>query len=91
MLFVLAGQLLYPQLFVYYVSYARKKIEMKKLFTESGFLSDFGEGNFAQFLDGEILHLLNEANSEDEIRIIGSLIQHRVGNLIADQILKKKK
>lgn len=63
---------------------------MSKLFTENGFLSDSGKDTFAQFLDKEIVMLLNSAESESELRLIGSLIMQRVGNLTADYVLKLK-
>lgn len=61
---------------------------MNKLYTESGFLSSYGEDVFRQYLDQEITILLNGVKTEYELRIIGSLIQKRVGDLIADRIQK---
>lgn len=62
-----------------------------KLFTEGGFLSDFGKVSFALILDKEVGNLLAEAESENELRIIGSLIQQRVGQLVTDAVVKKIK
>lgn len=64
---------------------------MKKLYTENGFLSVDGDDNFCQFLDKEILVLLNEAKNENEIRLISSLIIKRVGDIVADRVSILKK
>jgi hypothetical protein len=65
-----------------------------KLFRSNGFLSEFGEQSFQDYLDQRIHFLLtNGAESESEIRLIGSLIMNRVGNIVADHVaaLKNKK
>ena len=63
---------------------------MSKLYKENGFLSDEGERVFKEILDGKIVALLKQAESENELRLIGSLIHKRVGNLVADAVLEKK-
>jgi hypothetical protein len=62
---------------------------MSKLFTEAGFLSNVGKETFAQVLDKEIRILLNAATTENEIRLIGSLIQQRVGELTTTAAVDK--
>jgi hypothetical protein len=64
-----------------------------KLFKQNGFLSEFGEEAFQDYLDQRVHFLLNTAESESELRLIGSLIMNRVGNMIADRVtaLNKKK
>jgi len=64
-----------------------------KLFKQNGFLTERGEETFKAFLDKEVEILLNNAESESELRIIGSLIANRVGNMVADRVtaLNKKK
>ncbi len=64
---------------------------MEKLFKENGYLSENGELVFDAFLDKAILMLLNGAESESELRLIGSLIQKRVGDAVSDQSLKFRK
>jgi hypothetical protein len=61
---------------------------MNNLFTENGFLSDIGKETFSQILDKEINILLNDAKSENEARLITSLIYQRIGNITADYIAK---
>lgn len=61
-----------------------------KLFTESGFLSQYGKETFEQSLDKEIKAILNTATSEEELRLLGSLISNRVGNMVADCIVARK-
>jgi hypothetical protein len=63
---------------------------MSKLFTEAGFLSNVGKETFAQVLDKEVRILLNAATSASELRLIGSLIQQRVGELVANAVADKK-
>lgn len=62
-----------------------------KLYKENGYLSEFGEKTFKLFLDKEIESLLKESKSESELRLIGSLIQKRVGDLVSDHSLKFRK
>jgi hypothetical protein len=64
-----------------------------KLFKQNGFLSEDGENAFETYLDEQIHKLLNRAESESELRLIGSLIANRVGNMVADRVtaLNKKK
>lgn len=64
-----------------------------KLFKPNGFLSEAGESTFKAYLDKEIHQLLNQAESESELRLIGSLIANRVGNMVADRVsaMNKKK
>ncbi len=57
---------------------------MSKLYTEGGFLSDEGKRLFSETLDGSVFKLLDGATSESELRMIGSLIQQRVGTLITN-------
>jgi hypothetical protein len=59
---------------------------MNKLFKENGFLSEEGERVFKEILDGKIATLLKQGTSENEIRIIGGLIQKRVGDAVADAV-----
>ena len=61
-----------------------------KLFNESGNLSDIGKDTFEQYLDKEIKILLNSATTENELRIIGSLIHKRVGDYVTNYIQKLK-
>ena len=58
---------------------------MSKLYTENGFLSEYGEAQFRD-LNKEINRLLNNAHSERETRLIGSLIQKKVGDLVGKYI-----
>lgn len=64
-----------------------------KLYKPNGFLSECGESVFRNHLDKEISSLLSQAESEAELRLIGSLIMNRVGNMVADRAvdLNKKK
>lgn len=64
---------------------------MSKLFKENGFLSEYGDSTFQQYLDKEISVLLNGAKSESELRLIGSLIVNRVGNMVADRVVDLNK
>lgn len=84
------GQQLSQQRFVFLHFFVRKLIKMEKLFKENGMLSAAGEDNFAQFLDGDIIVLLNDAEDESELRLIGSLIQQRVGKLVTDAIQSRR-
>lgn len=63
---------------------------MSKLYTENGFLSEEGKMLFKELLDGKIATLLRQAKDENELRLIGSLIHKRVGDLVADAVLEKK-
>jgi len=62
-----------------------------KLYKENGYLSEIGEDTFKQYLDKEIQLLLNNAADVGELRLIGSLIQKRVGDLVSDHSLKFRK
>ena len=64
---------------------------MSKLYKENGFLSEYGEDTFSQYLDKEINVLLNSAKNENELRLIGSLIYKRVGDILADRIRDKNR
>ncbi len=57
-----------------------------KLFNEQGFLNEDGKKYFRAHLDESIDCLLINAKSEDEIRILGSLISNYVGNIISNKI-----
>jgi hypothetical protein len=63
---------------------------MSKLFTEAGFLSDEGKRVFKEVLNGKISMLLKQAKNENELRIIGSLIQQRVGELTTTAVADRK-
>jgi hypothetical protein len=65
----------------------------EKLFKQNGFLTERGESTFETYLDEQIHGLLNQAETEAELRLIGSLIANRVGNMVADRVtaLNKKK
>jgi hypothetical protein len=63
---------------------------MSKLFNEGGFLSAVGKETFAIALDKEIKSLLAKATNETEMRIIGSLIQHRAGELCTSALVNLK-
>ena len=63
---------------------------MSKLFTEAGFLSNVGKEKFAQVLDKEVRSLLNDATSASELRLIGSLIHQRIGELVTSAVVDKK-
>lgn len=63
---------------------------MSKLFSEAGFLSDEGKRVFKEVLNGKISMLLKQATNETELRIIGSLIQHRVGEMTTSAIVDRK-
>ncbi len=63
---------------------------MDKLFKENGFLSEEGERVFKELLDGKIATLLKQGNSENEIRLIGSLIQKRVGDAVSNAVQAKR-
>lgn len=63
---------------------------MSKLYTENGFLSEEGKRVFKEILDGKIASLLRQAEDENELRLIGSLILKRVGDLVSDAVLEKK-
>jgi len=56
---------------------------MSKLYTEQGFLSEYGEEAFAKFLDIEIVVILNSAKTEGELTTLGCLISKRVGDLVS--------
>lgn len=60
--------------------------DQMKLFKKNGFLSEVGESTFRSNLDKEISTLLSSAENEAELRIIGSLISNRVGNMVADRV-----
>lgn len=62
-----------------------------KLFKQNGFLSEEGEQTLKSFLDTELNILLNQAKSESELRLIGSIISNRVGNMVADRVAGWKK
>jgi hypothetical protein len=61
-----------------------------KLFNEKGDLSDNGKDSFEMYLDKEIQVLLNGAENENELRIIGGLITKRVGDMVSNAIQKKR-
>jgi|SRR5208282_1769720 len=63
---------------------------MSKLFTEACFLSDEGKKIFKEVLNDSISMLLNQATSESELRIIGSLIQQRVGEMTTTAVVDRK-
>ena len=63
---------------------------MSKLFTEAGFLSDEGKRIFKEVLNDKISMLLKQASNETELRIIGSLIQQRVGEMVASAVSDRK-
>ena len=63
---------------------------MKKLFQENGFLSEEGERVFKELLDSKIATLLKQGESETEIRLIGGLIQKRVGDAVFDAVQGKR-
>jgi hypothetical protein len=58
---------------------------MTKLYNDNGLLSDYGKDVFSS-LDREINLLLYLAEDQNELRIIGSLIKKRVGDLISMHI-----
>ena len=62
---------------------------MSKLFTEAGFLSDEGRRVFKETIDRNISMLLVNATNENELRLIGSLIHQRVGQMVTDRLIKK--
>jgi replication fork clamp-binding protein CrfC len=62
---------------------------MSKLFTEGGFLSDEGKRVFSEVLDSSVFKLLDGAANESELRLIGSLIQQRVGALVTNTVVAK--
>jgi len=62
---------------------------MSKLFTEAGFLSDEGRRVFKETIDKNISMLLGNATNENELRLIGSLIHQRVGQMVTDRLIKK--
>lgn len=66
-------------------------MKIMKLYTDTGFLSNRGEMTLSMFLDKELAHLLNEAKSESELRIIGSLLCKRVQDKVSERISDLKK
>ena len=59
---------------------------MNNLFNEKGDLSDNGKDIFEISLDKEIQILLNGAENENELRIIGSLLCKRVGDMVSNAV-----
>lgn len=59
---------------------------MSKMFKENGLLSQEGERVFKEILDNKINVILNQATSEQELRILGSLLHSRIGDAVADRI-----
>lgn len=64
---------------------------MSKLYKENGFLSEYGDSVFSEYLDKEVNVLLNSASNENELRLIGSLIAKRVGDIVSNRIIIKSK
>lgn len=64
---------------------------MSKLYKENGDISPYGDDTFSTYLDKEVKVLLNDATSENELRLIGSLIQKRVGDIVSNAIQTKNK
>lgn len=62
-----------------------------KLYNEQGNLSDYGEDCLSQYLDKEIIMILNDAKSETELRIIGSILSKRVNDLVSNRVRQLKK
>lgn len=63
---------------------------MNKMYKENGFLSEEGERVFKEVLDSKISVLLKQGQTEHELRLIGSLIQQRVGTAVADAVQAKR-
>jgi len=61
-----------------------------KLFTENGFLSPEGERVFKEMLDAKVRTIINSAEGETEIQIVGSLLQQRIGNLVSESLQAKR-
>jgi len=59
---------------------------MKKIFTDNGFLTEEASEDFESYLDKEINILLNQALTENEARVIGSLICKRVQDKVLERI-----
>jgi hypothetical protein len=62
-----------------------------KLYNENGQLSDHGKMIFDECLKSGIGKLLHSPDSAEEIRLLGSLIHHYVGNVVLDKAIKFKK
>jgi hypothetical protein len=62
-----------------------------KLYKENGCLSEVGELTLKKYFDGGLRLILNAAESEAEVKLLGSLIQKRVGDLVFDYSLKLKR
>lgn len=63
---------------------------MSKLFKENGMISEEGERVFKEILDSKISVILKQAESESELRILGSLIMSRVGDAVANRVQAKQ-
>lgn len=64
---------------------------MNKLYTENGFLSTEGDRVFKEILDGKISILLNQAENENELRLVASLIHKRISDMVSDVAQEKRK
>ena len=62
-----------------------------KLFDEKGNLTPYGKELFSIHFDREVQLFLNHAENENDLRLIGSLIHKRVGDLVSENILNKSK
>jgi len=63
---------------------------MKKMFNESGFLSEEGNQVFEEILDDNVNSILNQGQSVAEIQILGSLLHKRIGDAVSAKIHAKQ-
>lgn len=59
-----------------------------KLYKENGQLSEHGQMIFDECLKAGVGKLLHSAESAEEVNLLGSLIQHYVGNAVLNKALK---
>ena len=57
-----------------------------KLYKENGQLSDHGKMIFDECLKSGIGKLLHSADSKEEMKLLGSLIQHYAANMVFDRV-----
>jgi hypothetical protein len=63
---------------------------MKKYVSERGFLTEEGKLLVHRF-STEVEEILNIASSENELRLVGSILDSIIGNKVASRIQRTKK
>ncbi len=61
-----------------------------KFYKNNGFLSEYGDDYFGQYIYREIKSVLDNAKSESDARLLGSLLQKYVGDMVTDHIVSLK-